>query len=468
MYKNLYENRTNYIYEIDKLYGISQEGYSFLLFNPYINYWMPLDDIGVEIFTKISELHNISKVEKYFCDKYGITSELFQSDCSELIESFVKRKFFTIDENSSNKQNWMDTQYNLDNIDKYPFYDMYISLSDKCNLDCIYCFNKEQRISRINDKNTKIITTEKIKEILLEFKSLGGEVVVFTGGEPTLNKDFVVLCEYAKEIGLKIDFITNGLLLNTLDFDRLFKCVDSFGISFDSIVDSELNELWNVSTKNLSSSLLSNLKKVDEWAEKNNKKINIGIMSIVSKLNKDSLRKLVVTLSENITHCVLDWKMTKYDEIGKTDVDRKMSITEQMYIESVFSSLKTSETEKNKHILAYAYNQGNKMAPSHEPKVMSCAPSFFITNNGSIYPCQGCEMSEYYCGNIYDISLKEAFMKDAFKEVRKRIVKNNMEKCKDCELRFVCVAEGRPCISEIASDCKEKCIKRMFVDTFVN
>lgn len=108
------------------------------------------------------------------------------------------------------------------------------------------------------------------------------------------------------------------------------------------------------------------------------------------------------------------------------------------------------------------------MEPSHEPKVISCAPSFFLTNDGSIYPCQGCEKAEFYLGNIWDISLTDAFKTAPFKAVRRRVIKNNMYKCRECELRYTCVSEGRPCVERISDNCKQNCINRMFVQSLAN
>lgn len=43
-----------------------------------------------------------------------------------------------------------------------------------------------------------------------------------------------------------------------------------------------------------------------------------------------------------------------------------------------------------------------------------------------------------------------------------------MYKCKECELRYTCVAEGRPCVEKIEDNCREECVKRMFVYAISN
>ena len=51
----------------------------------------------------------------------------------------------------------------LTDIDTYPFSEMYISLSDLCNLNCIYCFNKEKRKMKLSSPNYKAMTFEDIR-----------------------------------------------------------------------------------------------------------------------------------------------------------------------------------------------------------------------------------------------------------------------------------------------------------------
>ena len=92
--------------------------------------------------------------------------------------------------------------------------------------------------------------------------------------------------------------------------------------------------------------------------------------------------------------------MTKYDIINKRDIDEKMDISEQKYIDSVANSLIGLASSDMNSVLAYAYGHANKNEPSYKPKVISCAPSYFLTNDGSIYPCQGCEKEQYYIGSI--------------------------------------------------------------------
>lgn len=371
----------------------------------------------------------------------------------------------------------MNSKVNIDEIEKYPFNDIYISLSDNCNLKCIYCFNKEDRKIRL--KSGKKINNDEIIDILKQFRELNGTGVVFTGGEPTLNKNLLPLCKEAKKIGLNAHFITNGTLLDTLDLDNLSQFVDSFAISLDSIEQNEINVLWNTTNVNINNDLLDKLVKINDFSRKK-KMLDITIMPIVSKVNINSMDKLVQSVHKILKDCNISWKMTQYSPIGNEEVDKKLSISKMDYYNAVVNCMQklnyeyfhstssNSDKEKlNNQIKSFALNEGGKLTPPKKPKLLTCAPSFFIANNGDIFPCQGFEKKGYKAGNYFEGTLKEFFDSVAFSNVRKRIIVNNKESCYNCELRFVCTNKCGGCITSCSINkdiCKELTIIEKFYE----
>lgn len=58
-----------------------------------------------------------------------------------------------------------------------------ISLTNLCPQNCQYCYNK--------DRTGELMSTDEIKQVIQELKSMGVFWLGFTGGEPLLNKDLV-------------------------------------------------------------------------------------------------------------------------------------------------------------------------------------------------------------------------------------------------------------------------------------
>lgn len=73
-----------------------------------------------------------------------------------------------------------------------------------CNNDCQFCVQGDEK-KKFGNKST-----EEIKKILRKAKK-DCQIVVFTGGEPTIRKDLVELVKYAKNLGFQtIQIQSNG------------------------------------------------------------------------------------------------------------------------------------------------------------------------------------------------------------------------------------------------------------------
>ncbi len=87
---------------------------------------------------------------------------------------------------------------------------MVLHVGYACNERCTFCYYLEQ----IESGKTDNLTTDEIKARLLQGRKWGKNAIDFTGGEPTIRKDFVEVVAYAKEIGyIHINVITNGLIV---------------------------------------------------------------------------------------------------------------------------------------------------------------------------------------------------------------------------------------------------------------
>lgn len=470
----LYSNYTSYIYEIknDNLF-ISNEEKMYLLFNPSIHYWIAIDSIALEIFNILLDFGYIDAVREKLMNKYSITETIFNEDVYPIINNLVDLNFFTSKETPKEAE-WINNSINLDSINTYPFNDIYISLSDHCNLNCIYCFNKATRKNRILSRTETKLSNESIIRTLQEFKELGGTGVVFTGGEPTLNKSLIDLCTEAKSMGLITSIITNGTLLNSIDLESLLPNIDNIGISLDSIIEDELQVLWDTNSLNIKDDIFRYLDTINELGLKY-KNFKINMMPIVCTVNKASLANLVSTITKKLSNCEVSWQMTRYSPISIEDVDKLLNITETDYFYAVSNSLKTTFIKEdndscklNHKINAYSFSNSGKFLPPKSPKLLTCAPSFFIANNGDVYPCQGFEKNNYKLGNISSSSLSELFYKKDFSHVRDRIIVNKIMECSTCELKFVCTSKCGGCITECSknpNNCKDIAIKRLFLQT---
>ncbi|MBU7018725.1 MAG: radical SAM protein [Theionarchaea archaeon] len=77
-------------------------------------------------------------------------------------------------------------------------------ITDGCNLNCNHCFI-DATPAPVNQFSLSEVTS-----ILEDMRNLKTSRIVFSGGEPTLHKDFVHILETAHTIGFAPDFVSNG------------------------------------------------------------------------------------------------------------------------------------------------------------------------------------------------------------------------------------------------------------------
>jgi cyclic pyranopterin phosphate synthase len=89
-----------------------------------------------------------------------------------------------------------------------------ISLTDVCNLRCVYCMPEDMTFRPRNE----VMTDEEIVTLVRVGASLGVNKIRLTGGEPTIRPNVVeIVREIARTPGIKdIAMTTNGLLLDKL------------------------------------------------------------------------------------------------------------------------------------------------------------------------------------------------------------------------------------------------------------
>lgn len=116
---------------------------------------------------------------------------------------------------------------------------MFLSLTSRCNLACVYCYESYRPSSEGYDMSLK--EWEAVKK-LLERKVRGGSEVVAValyGGEPLLNVDIAkrvaqdierIALEYS--VKREVDLITNGTLLNS-DIEEVISRADSIQVTID-------------------------------------------------------------------------------------------------------------------------------------------------------------------------------------------------------------------------------------------
>jgi GTP 3',8-cyclase len=108
-----------------------------------------------------------------------------------------------------------------------------ISLTDHCNLRCIYCMPEDQTFR----PNPELMQDDEIALLARLFASLGFDKIRLTGGEPTVRARIVdIVRSIASTEGIRsVSMTTNGVLLKKLAAPLAEAGLDRVNISVDTL-----------------------------------------------------------------------------------------------------------------------------------------------------------------------------------------------------------------------------------------
>ncbi len=122
-----------------------------------------------------------------------------------------------------------------------------ISLTDLCNLRCVYCM-PEEGVCKL--PHERILSLEEIAEIAAAAVALGVTKIRLTGGEPLVRRGVVELVRQLRPLpGLReLALTTNGLLLPELARPLKEAGLDRVNISLDTLDPEKYRRLTRIGT----------------------------------------------------------------------------------------------------------------------------------------------------------------------------------------------------------------------------
>jgi cyclic pyranopterin phosphate synthase len=119
-----------------------------------------------------------------------------------------------------------------------------VSLTDRCNLRCQYCYGSADCLDDI----PALLTNEQLVRLIRTFAALGVNKIRFTGGEPLIYPGLVDVIRKTSSIeGIsRIGITTNGLLLESKLPSLIEAGLNGLNISLDSFKRDRFKEITGV------------------------------------------------------------------------------------------------------------------------------------------------------------------------------------------------------------------------------
>jgi len=115
-----------------------------------------------------------------------------------------------------------------------------ISITDACNLRCLYCMPNGYIAKHYN-----FLTVEEIKNIVIALSRLGVNRIRVTGGEPLVRNDIIEIIKTINQVeGIDdIGITTNGILLGEKIYELIQNGLKRVNISLDTLKEDRFKKL---------------------------------------------------------------------------------------------------------------------------------------------------------------------------------------------------------------------------------
>lgn len=273
----------------------------------------------------------------------------------------------------------------LDRFGRHHSY-LRISLSEKCNLRCLYCMPEDG--VPVQPKS-HLLSNDEIIQLATWFVKYGVDKVRLTGGEPLLRKDLVDLVGRLKALGLKqIGMTTNGVTLSKHLPELVEAGLTHVNVSLDSLQPEKFARL----TRRPSSYHTRVLEAIEDCARllPHRTKINCVVLP-------DNVEELQ-SFCELTRHMPIDVRFIEYMPFNDNQWETGGFVSYQQMKDQIqgLKRLVDGPNDTTKWWTLHSRKEGNSMLAAPESAVSTSIQGRigFITS-----------MSEHFCGTCNRLRL---------------------------------------------------------------
>lgn len=163
-----------------------------------------------------------------------------------------------------------------------------LKLTNKCNLNCVYCFGYNRR------KIYPEMSFNEIKKTLQNAKKIGIQMFNPLGGEIFMRKDTLDIIKYAQDMKFSTTITTNGTLFDKTQIHKLVSYAKDglFAVLF-SLDGFNKEENDRVRGDGTFDKIISNIKIMNKERKLKKKTMFLGMNTVVTNNNLKNLTKMI-------------------------------------------------------------------------------------------------------------------------------------------------------------------------------
>lgn len=265
-----------------------------------------------------------------------------------------------------------------------------LNITNRCNYRCVHCAFDSGK------KKIEEMSLEEITKILKQTKELGGEKFDITGGEALVRKDVKEIISIGKDLGYKIELITNGSLLTKEKINNFKKAgLDSIAVSVDGHEYKSHARIRRISRQTYDKVM----RNIDLILEKD---IKLKINTAVFESNYKNLHK--------ITEWAAKKGCAEHGIYYFTSIGRGLRHKERSVDPKTWLNYARKEFPRFKNIkvsLEVPFIEKNKLQKEHRCLAEAEQYHLQILPNGDVFPCAIMASYNHPLANLKNTSIKD-------------------------------------------------------------
>lgn len=295
---------------------------------------------------------------------------------------------------------------------------IYLLITEKCNLHCSMCIRGEKTNSELSISDISGL------QFISELKE---HDVVITGGEPTICKDFMPIVSFLKEKVRSLSICTNGI--NNFYVDKNFL---SPNIHVQISLDGTKIAHNAIRGKNSYSKVRETITKFES------QNIPYTISTVVSKKNINCIKNMADEL-KGLSY-LISWNISYEMPFGNANFEEMISTKEwNMFVDDILDYAETKISIQKLFPFKLFDKYKHELDTTLKDKICSNCGSgknkIYIYPDLSVYPCT-C-LTDFKLGNLKDNSLNGILNSPITNSFAKYTIKQNSS-CNSCKYLKYC------------------------------
>lgn len=292
---------------------------------------------------------------------------------------------------------------------------IYLLITNRCNLKCSMCIRDNQHEKDMNFEDFKNI---------FEKRDTSNTEIVITGGEPTLNLEFVKFIEYSSTKFKKVLIATNGV------FNQYIKNIKNIkNIIFQISLDGNENIHNQIRGGKIFNNILETIKELEKYD------LEYCIASVVGEDNYETIFELIPVL--NKLKKMKYWKLSYKMPFGSAKKSDLLSSEKwNKFVDKILDIVEFRLSIKKIFPLELYDKYFDKLSSNN--RCFNCGSGkekVYIYPNFNVYPCT-C-LTDFCIGNIKDESLEDIIKGMSNKNFYNyNILENSI--CNQCKYKNFC------------------------------